>query len=131
MARETIIIAKNTHETTLIGVDSSNAAEILQYVLSDSVNSEFKQIISILKDNLRNKEKYCKANVSEKAKNMYEMRFTNNGRNDRIYCQEMTESQKRVIIMIELYQGKKSQEIPKGWKNRIETMGTYKYEIKK
>ena len=97
--------------------------------MRDSVDKEFKDIRAILKENLRNKEKYCKADVSDKAKNMFEMRFTNNGRNDRIYCQEASFGGKRIIIMVELFEGKKSQDIPKKIKSRIETMGGYEYEI--
>jgi len=60
---------------------------------------------------------------------MYEMRFTNNGRNDRIYCKEQSIGDKRYIIMIELFKGKKKQNIPNKNKNRIETMGGYDYEF--
>lgn len=59
---------------------------------------------------------------------MYEMRFTNNGRNDRIYCQEQSIGEKRYITMVELYQAKKTEDISKKYKSRIETMGGYTYE---
>lgn len=127
MNRKGIILDKDSHEKTFIALDVVNASEILPYIMKDDVFSEFKIISTILKENLRNKDKYC--NCSEKAKNMYEMRFTNKGRNDRIYCQEYFESKKRYIIMIELLIGKKSQEIPKTIKGRIVTMGGYLYEI--
>ncbi len=97
--------------------------------MMDGVDKEFKDIRGIIKNGLRNREKYCKADVSNKAKNMFEMRFTNNGRNDRIYCQEISFGGKRHIIMVELFLGKKSQDIPKKIKLRLETMGGYKYEL--
>ena len=50
-------------------------------------------------------------------------------RNDRIYCKEITSVKARIIIMVELFRGKKSQDIPKRIKGRIETMGGYEYEI--
>jgi len=117
------------HKNTHIMVDDENAEIILPYVMRDGVDKEFKDIRAILKENLRNREKYCKVDVSDKAKNMFEMRFTNNGRNDRIYCQQVNISEKRIIIMIELFEGKKSQSIPKRIKTRIEVMGGYEYEI--
>ena len=43
--------------------------------MKDGVDKEFKEIREILKENLRNKEKYKKADVSDKAKNIYEMSF--------------------------------------------------------
>lgn len=86
-------------------------------------------IQTILLQNIRIRDKYCKADVSSKAKGVFEMRFTNNGRNDRIFCKEFSFGQKRYIIMIELYKGKKSQSIPAKYKNRIETIGGYAYEF--
>lgn len=129
MKRKAVLLDVNIHKTTLIMLDLANANDLLPYIMRDSVDKEFKEIRDLLKQNLRNKEKYCKVDVSDKAKNMFEMRFTKNGRNDRIYCQEMSQTQKRIIIMIELFEGKKSQQIPKHIKSRIETMGGYVYEF--
>lgn len=128
MAREVIKIDKGSHGKVEVYVDSENAAEILQYVFESKVDNEFKEIRSLLKENLRNREKYCKVDVSNKAKDMFEMRFTRQ-RNDRIYCKEVNDSKSRRIIMIELYRGKKSQNIPKKIKSRIEKMGSYEYKF--
>lgn len=75
MKRKAIIVDQNKHFTTLIMIDIQNAKEILPYIMKDGVDKEFKEIREILKENLRNKEKYKKADVSDKAKNIYEMRF--------------------------------------------------------
>ena len=129
MKRKAIIVDQNKHFTTLIMIDIQNAKEILPYIMKDGVDKEFKEIREILKENLRNKEKYKKADVSDKAKNIYEMRFVRNERNDRIYCQEISFSGKRFVVMIELFLGKKSQDISKKIRTRIETMGGYEYEL--
>ena len=129
MKRKAILIDHNSHKSVLFFVDGGNASEILPYLFDAESVDEFKDIRGILKDNLRNKEKYCKVDVSDKAKNMFEMRFTRKGKNDRIYCQEQSVSGKRIIIMAELFVGKKSQQIPKQIKSRIETIGTYSYEL--
>jgi len=128
VAREVIKIDKGSHGKVEVYVDSENAAEILQYVFESKVDNEFKEIRSLLKENLRNREKYCKVDVSNKAKDMFEMRFTRQ-RNDRIYCKEVNDSKSRRIIMIELYRSKKSQNIPKKIKSRIEKMGSYEYKF--
>ena len=130
MKRIAILLDQNKHCTTLIFVDSDNAKDILPFLFRDGVDKEFKEIRDILKENLRNREKYCKVDVSDKAKDVYEMRFIRNLRNDRIYCKEIRENQKRMIVMVELYIGKKSQDIPKQIKLRIETIGGYQYEFK-
>ncbi len=129
MSKKAVLLDQNIHKTTLFMIDIDNAKEILPYIMKDGVDKEFKEIRDLLKENLRNRDKYCKVDVSEKAKNMFEMRFVRNGRNDRIYCQEKSLNQKRIIIMVELFEGKKSQEIPKKIKSRIETMGGYEYEL--
>ena len=129
MKRQAILLDYNTHKTTLIMVDNQNAKELLPYIMQNGIDSEFKDIRSLLKENLRNSEKYKKVNVSEKAKNVFEMRFTRNGKNDRIFCQEISFTGKRFIIMIELLIGKKTQEISKRIKSRIETIGGYEYEL--
>lgn len=129
MKRKGIIIDKSLHETTVIVVDAINAEEILSYLFRENVEQEFREIRDILKQNLRNREKYCKADVSDKARNVYEMRFTKLRKNDRIYCQEIHKNKKRFVIMCELFEGKKSQDIPKKIKSRIETIGSYEYEL--
>jgi len=129
MKRKAVIVDCNKHNTTFIMVDIQNAKDILPYIMCDGIDSEFKDIRALLKENTRNKEKYKKVDVSDKAKNMFEMRFIRNNRNDRIYCKEISFGAKRFIVMVELFCGKKNQEIPKKNKVRIETMGGYDYEL--
>lgn len=128
MKRTALCIDKCKHQKTFIAVDDLAAPEICQYLWEEKVIKEFQIIRSLLKDGNRNREYYCKCDVSDKAKDIFEMRFTNNGKNDRIYCKEVSTQSKRYIIMIELYVGKKSQDIPKQQKGRINTMGGYDYE---
>ncbi|MCX6249337.1 MAG: hypothetical protein NTX61_01150 [Bacteroidetes bacterium] len=130
MKRTAILIDQSLHGTTLLYVDVQNAQEIFSYIFRElSIEKEFREIRTILKENLRNAEKYKKANVSSKAENIFEMRFIQNQRNDRIYCQELNNGRKRFIILIELFEGKKSQGIPKKIKSRIEKIGGYQYEL--
>jgi len=113
-------------------VDVANAGIIFPYLFNDrSVTAEFLDIQGILHENQRNRELYCKAEVSGKAKDVFEMRFTRNQRNDRIYCKEFHEGKKRHIVMVELFKGKKSQDIPKKIKQRLETIGGLEYELEK
>lgn len=129
MKRKAIKIDENLHGTTCFMVDAEKAGEILPYIFRENVEIEFREIREILKQNLRNREKYCKANVSDKAENIYEMRFTKAGKNDRIYCKEIHRNKKRFIVMAELFEGKKSQDIPKKIRSRINTIGGYEYEF--
>lgn len=111
-------------------VDRVAAKEILPYLHShESIEKEFREIRELLKSNLRNRDKYCKCDVSDKAKDMFEMRFTRNNRNDRIYCKEIQKGSIRIIVMAELFVGKKTQHIAKTQKQRIENIGGYDYEL--
>lgn len=130
LPRSAILIDMCKHNKTLILIDAENADRILPYLMSDGVDSEFKRIRNILKENLRNREYYCKCDVSAKARDMFEMRFTGQSRNDRIYCKEINRGAKRYIVLIELFEGKKSQHIPPRTKGRIEKIGsTYSYNF--
>jgi hypothetical protein len=129
MKRKAVLLAISNHSSTLIMVDIDHAKDILPYIMTDGIDKEFREIRELLKENLRNAEKYKKVDVSKKAKDMYEMRFIKGERNDRIYCKEISFSSKRFIIMIELFKGKKSQNIPKIIKSRIEKMGGYEYDL--
>ena len=129
MNRNAILIDEGIHGTVKIYVDADNADTIFSYVFRDKVDEEFKEIRALLKQTLRNREKYCKCDVSDRAKNMFEMRFTRNLRNDRIYCKEISTGKVRHIVMIELLEKKKTQQIDKTTKRRIEKMGGYIYDI--
>jgi len=120
----------NNHKSLYIAVAEPNMSDILTYLHREDVEKEWKAIRDILKQGLRNAEKYMKCKVSDSANNMFEMRFTNKGLNDRIYCQERTIGKTKYIILVELFEKKKSQEIPKKIKSRIDTISKIDYEIK-
>lgn len=129
MPVKAFIVDHNIHETVCIAISEDSISSILKYLHLDNVTDEWRQIRDILKQGIRNPEKYLKCKVSDSANNMFEMRFTNKGKNDRIYCQELSVGKKRVIVMCELLEGKKTQNIPPKIKNRINTLSKNKYEV--
>lgn len=128
MKRKAIHYESNLHDTTRIYLDQANASVLLRYTNRWDVEEEFKEIRKLIKEGTRNRERYCKANVSAKARSIFEMRFTNRQHNDRIYCMEQSVGRRRHVVMIELYENKKTQFIPQNIKSRMETMGGYVYE---
>lgn len=130
MHRNCIKIFENKHKTTILHIDKENAYIILPYIFNDdNVLNEFRIIKTILAENDRNREKYCKVNAVNTGK-VFEMRFTKNNRNDRIYCIEKSKSQKRNIILIELFKGKKSNDIPKKIITKLKiTISKYDYDV--
>ncbi len=129
MKKIAVLYDHNDHQTVKFFVDVGNASTILPYLNRTKIRDEIRDILQLLKENGRNSELYKKCDVSDKAAKMFEMRFRRNGKNDRIYCQEVHTAQFRGIVMIELLEGKKTQEIPKRQKERINTMGGYIYEF--
>lgn len=130
MHRNCIKIFENKHKTTILHVDKESANIILPYIFNDdNVLNEFKIIKSILAENARNKEKYRKVNAVKTGK-VFEMRFKKNNKNDRIYCIEESESGKRNIILVKLFQGKKSNDIPKKIIDNLKkTTAKFKYNV--
>jgi hypothetical protein len=116
---------KRGSDNRALYVDSINKQSILDYTLANK--KKFLLISAIALSNERTSH-YRPEKVSKKAKNMYAMRFYTNGKNDRIYCQEMSLNGERMIIMAELFIGKKEDDSK--LKKRIERLGGYEYEIK-
>ena len=129
MGRKTIKILTGPHGKVVFYVDSQCISNIIEYLLQPENFKEFRIIVELLFENKRNAEKYCKADVSYKAHEMFEMRFTSKMKNDRIYCKEIHISGKRSIILADLFIGKSTQKISKEQKKRITMIGGYEYEI--
>lgn len=130
MHRNCIKIFESKHKKTILYIDEKNASEILTYLFKDNtIIDEFKFIKTILAENQRNKDRYCKVKGVSTGK-VFEMRFTKNNRNDRIYCIEQSSSKTRNIILVELFEGKKSNDIPNKIINKLKTtLSKYYYVI--
>jgi hypothetical protein len=125
--RNVIKFSLSKHKDVVICVDSDKADEILPFIHdNDDVLKEFFRIRGILLENLRSSEYYLKVKGTN---NMFEMRFTSGRRNDRIYCKEIRTSKRRYIIMAYLFEGKKTNEIPKNVLKSIQTIDKYEYNV--
>lgn len=111
-------------------VDQKNAEEILSYCEQDEkYRKKFKYIKEAILRQFATKELYRKVKTTE---DIWEIRFFPNvkGRNDRIYCKQYEADPTIIIIvMVELYQGKKSQKIDKRIQDRLDVIKTYTYDI--
>ena len=125
MAIKIIKIAFNLHKTKVLCVTESNAEEILQYILQTQVIAEFMKIKDALLQGIQNKKIYTKVQTTQ---SIYEMRFTNKKRNDRIYCRHITKNNILYIIMEKLYT-KKTQKIPKSVLIQLKNIDKYEYDI--
>ncbi len=129
MTRNCIEIESN--ERIRLFVDEENAEEILSYCeQNDSYRKKYTYIKNAILRGVAVKNIYGKV---QKTDNIYEIRFFPNvrGKNDRIYCKQYdVDRTVIVIVMAELYKGKKSQKIDKRIQSRIEGIKKFEYDIK-
>ncbi len=125
MATKVIKITYNIHKTIVLCVTEANAEEILQYVLKVDICAEFMKIKEAILQRIHNKTLYSKV---QGTTSIYEMRFTNKKRNDRIYCRQIKKSGVLYIIMEKLYT-KKTQKIPKPILSQLKNIDKYEYNI--
>lgn len=112
-----------------IAVDSENAGEILQFLTENKLNKKFDLICGILLSGIRNTELYDKEDINEKCKHVTAMKFKGS-QNARIYCKEVKQKDKTLIIVTsELLPKKKNQKNKEKEINLIEKVAGYDYQI--
>ena len=112
-----------------IAVDSENAEEILQFLTKNKLNKKFDLICGILLSGIRNTELYDKEDINEKCKHVTAMKFKGS-MNTRIYCKEVKQKDKTLIIVTsELLPNKKNQKNKEKEINLIEKVAGYDYQI--
>lgn len=112
-------------------VDEENAGQILSYCEQDEQYSKkYRYIKNALLRGIASNKIYQKVKNCE---DIWEVRFFPNvkGRNDRIYCKQFDDDETKIfIIMVELYKGKKTQNIDKRIQSRLNEIKKYEYDIK-
>jgi len=112
-----------------IAVDKENAGEIVHFLLSNKLNQKFELICSTILSGIKNPEIYDKEDINSKCKNVTAMKFKGR-QNTRIYCQEVKQGNKTLIIVAsELLPKKKNQKNKEKEKNLIEKVAGYEYQI--
>ena len=106
-------IAESTNKRIVIYVDNNEANNILPFLFNNNNIQTFIRFKSLVFENRRNSELYRKEDISGQHKNTYSIRFTSGkNQNDRIYCLEKHDG-KRNIILVKLYENKRSQHVNK------------------
>jgi hypothetical protein len=115
---------------TRLYIDVLNFEDIRKYIFgSEKVKDEFRDIWGIIKEDLRIPDKYNKIKIRIKGKDLYEMIFTTDGRDDWILCIEMKDKNFRKIIMIKLFEGIKEKSFPESLVLEIDKKGGFDYEL--
>lgn len=124
-------IAKSADGKRIICVDVENSAQIMGYIgQSKRHKDKFKYIANIILEGYRNTEVYDKENINGKSKGVTAMKFFKNGDNDRLYCKEIKQGDKILIIVAsELFEKKKTNKNDKRIVSIINKVAGYEYEI--
>jgi len=117
---------------TIIAVDSLTSEEILSYIRQDQRHKDkFKDIASVVLERLNNRHLYRREKISQKIKNVTAMRFFVGQENDRIYCQEMSEGDKKIVVLGILLLHKTSETLSSRELKEITTLSSFKYELER
>jgi len=112
-----------------IAVDTENANDILQFLKENNLYKKFELICETILLGIRNAEVYDKEDINERCKNVTAMKFKGS-KNTRIYCKEMKQKNKTLIIVTsELLPKKKNQKNQLKENNLIEKVAGYDYQI--
>ena len=112
-----------------IAVDKENVAVIMQFLRDNNLSKKFELICSTILSGIKNTDLYDKENINNKCKNVTAMKFKSK-QNARIYCQEVKQKDKTlVIIASELLPKKKNQKNKEKETNLIEKVADYDYKI--
>lgn len=131
MKRKAKILRKNDNGNRIICIDIENQDEILAYIEQDKRHrKKFLYISDIILLGLTNTDLYDKEEIDNRSKNVTAMKFFKKNENDRIYCKEIEEENRTlIIIMSVLLEKKKNQKVKQREKNAIHKVGGYEYEL--
>lgn len=131
MKRTAKIIKTSEDGKRLIAVDIENFKEIVYFLEENNLTKKFDLICNTILLGLRNTELYDKENINDRCKSVTAMKFKGR-KNTRIYCTEVKQENKTLVIVTsELLPKKKNQKNKQKEKSIIEKVASYEYKIEK
>ncbi len=130
MKRSAIIIRKSKDQKRYIAIDAQTYNVIIGFLKKDKRHqNKFIDIANVILHGLRNPQLYDKEEIDKKSKGVRAMKFFKGQENARIYCKEVTQTDRTfVVIASELIEQKKSQKITNKIKNIIHRVANYEYD---
>lgn len=129
MKRQAKILRVSEDGKRQLAIDLKNAEEIIQFINQNGLLKKFDLICKVVLSGIRNTELYDKENINSKCEKITAMKFKG-GLNPRIYCQEVRQGNKTLIIIAsELHESKKNQKNQSKEINLIKKVASYEYEI--
>ena len=130
MKRKAIIIKESSDGRRSIAVDEENADELLKFFRQDKrYKKKFNHICELILGNHINRELYDKEEPDDKSKGVRAMKFFKGQENARVYCKEVSTTDKTtVIIAAEVLKRKKQTKLTHKEINIIHRVASYEYE---
>ncbi len=134
MKRDAILYRKSRNGKKEFYIDRDNSEELLNFLKSDKANiKKFRYVLEmILEHQNPNRDLYDKENFEKGCEHITAIKLFKGKRNPRIYCQQYTEHDKEVFVIIasELLVKKKSERLSNKEKSIIRRVASYQYELK-
>jgi hypothetical protein len=122
------IVTQTKDHKTIIAVDIDEP-DIMEYLRSPLRHkNKFIDIAKVILGRLSNRQLYKWEKIDKDHTNVWAMRFFVGQENDRIYCQEVFEGDRKIVIMAALHLSKKERENTEREVSVIKTVSKYVYE---
>ncbi|MDZ7719877.1 MAG: hypothetical protein U5K72_13755 [Balneolaceae bacterium] len=130
MNRNAIIIKQSSDGGRAIAVDEENAEDLLTFFRQDKrYQKKFNHICELILGNHINRELYDKEEPDDKSKGVRAMKFFKGQENARVYCKEVSTTDKTtVIIAAEVLRRKKQTKLTHKEINIIHRVASYEYD---
>lgn len=113
-------------------LDKDNSKEIMSFLQSDAANlKKFNTALELILNHRAPRDIYDKENFENGCEHVTAIKLFKGKKNPRIYCQQFTdgETERFVIIGIELLEKKKSQKLTAAEKSIIRRVAKYEYDL--
>ena len=113
-------------------LDEDNSGEIMVFLQSDLANlKKFKTAIEMILNHQAPRDLYDKENFEKGCEKITAIKLFKGKKNPRIYCQQFTDgdTERFVIIGVELLEKKKSQKLTAKEKSIIRRVSKYEYDL--
>jgi hypothetical protein len=113
-------------------LDEENSVEIMSFLRSESANlKKFNTSLELILNHRAPRDLYDKENFEKGCEQVTAIKLFKGKKNPRIYCQQYTdgETERFVIIGIELLEKKKSQKLTSVEKSIIRRVSKFEYDL--
>jgi hypothetical protein len=127
---ELIKISEDGKKAFYLDVDNSH--EIMTFLNSDPANlKKFKTALELILNHRAPRDLYDKENIEKGCEHVTAIKLFKGKKNPRIYCQQYTDgdTERFVIIGVELLEKKKSQKLTAAEKSIIRRVAQYAYDL--